>query len=275
MFGDNLSLISDTTIAAVLSQAANFKAKFRLNLKVAVLAAILTLVFLVTLQEQSTIVTTPPYDLILVTPYFFLLILACCGVNVFTTLFLAIGMAALVGFWRQGYTFLQLSHDLTHGFASMHDIMLLSLLIGGLSGLIGNNIHVLGEKIAQILGKHGNAKIAQLVIAKIVSLFDICFANNTIAIIFSGEIAQKIAKDCKIPPHYSATWLDIFSCVFQGLLPYGAQILLASSLAGLSPLSVTPHVYYCYILGLVSVGFILMQRTEQSGLELKKIREQT
>ena len=103
-------------------------------------------------------------------------------------------------------------------------------------------------------------KLAQLFIAKLVSIFDIMLANNTIAIIFSGEIARDIAKRYHIPKHYSAAWLDIFSCVFQGIIPYGAQILLASSIAGVSPLQIALDVHYCYILGVVSVIYILFNK---------------
>ena len=96
-------------------------------------------------------------------------------------------------------------------------------------------------------------------IAKIVSIFDILLANNTVAIVFSGEIARDIARKHKIPPHYSAVWLDNFSCVFQGLIPYGAQILLASTVAGISPLEITPFVFYCFALLLVSLCFIFLK----------------
>lgn len=106
-------------------------------------------------------------------------------------------------------------------------------------------------------------KTAQLFIAKIVSIFDILLANNTIAIIFSGEIARDIAKKYEIPPHYSAAWLGIFSCVFQGLIPYGAQLLLASTIAGVSPLAVVPHVYYCYVLGIIAVLYIVLNKIEK------------
>lgn len=99
--------------------------------------------------------------------------------------------------------------------------------------------------------------MAQILIAKIVSFFDILLANNTIAIIFSGEIARDIAKKNKVESYRSAVWLDAFSCVFQGIIPYSAQVLLASSIAGVSPLAIVPHVYYCYALGIVSIFYIL------------------
>ena len=102
--------------------------------------------------------------------------------------------------------------------------------------------------------------MAQLVIAKMASIFDILLANNTIAIIFCGNIAKDIAKRHNIAPHYTATWLDTFTCVFQGIIPYGAQILLASTIAKVSPLNVMPYVYYCYILGIVSILYIVWNK---------------
>jgi Na+/H+ antiporter NhaC len=123
-----------------------------------------------------------------------------------------------------------------------------------------NFIHSYSFLIEQ---KNIGPKVTQLLIAKLVSIFDILLANNTIAIIFTGEIARELTKKHKIPAHYTAAWLDIFSCVFQGLIPYGAQILLANSITQVSPLSVMPHVYYCYALSVVSVCYILFTKIER------------
>jgi Na+/H+ antiporter NhaC len=260
MFGDSLSMISDTTIAAVMSQEADLRAKLKLNAQVASVAALITLVILFFSQESSISVAAKPYDLWLITPYIFLISLALLGVNVFVVLVLSIGMAGLVGFSHHGYDVIALSKDMAKGFVSMHDIMLLSLLVGGLSGLTGKGSEKLGLILSTWLSKHGGQHSAQLVIGKMVSVFDLLLANNTVAIIFSGQMARDIAKKHKIPPHYSATWLDTFSCTFQGIIPYGAQVLLASAIGGISPLSLMPHVYFCYALGVVSVGFILFRK---------------
>ena len=145
----------------------------------------------------------------------------------------------------------------------MQEIMILSLMVGGLSGLAGKGSKELANYLSNwITARHGGKKMAQLFIAKVVSIFDLLLANNTIAIIFSGEIARDIAKKHKILPHHSAAWLDIFSCVFQGLIPYGAQVLLASAIAGVSPLSITPHVYYCYILGVTTILYIVFKKED-------------
>lgn len=258
MFGDNLSLISDTTIAAVMSQEANMREKLKLNARVAGMAAVVTLGILWT-QGNTTVALAPQtYDFILVTPYLLLIALAVCGVNVFVALVISLVYAGGLGGWTSGISPLALSQHVTKGFASMYDIMLLSMLVGGLSGLSAHGVTALAARLSRWIDRHGSQRMAQLVMAKIVSLFDVLLANNTIAIIFSGELARTLAKKHAIAPHRSAAWLDIFSCVFQGILPYGAQILLASTIAGISPLSIVPHVSYCYILGVVAVGYIVL-----------------
>ncbi|MDR3551392.1 MAG: hypothetical protein P4L31_08315, partial [Candidatus Babeliales bacterium] len=130
--------------------------------------------------------------------------------------------------------------------------------VGGLSGLAGSGSKQLTVRLSEWISKvGGKQKTAQLVIAGIVGVFDLLLANNTVAIVFSGDIARDISKRYHIPPHYSAAWLDISSCVFQGIIPYGAQLLLAGTIAGISPLLIMPHVYYCYILAVVTVVYIL------------------
>lgn len=261
IFGDNLSIISDTTIAAVMSQEASMKAKLKINAIVAFIASLITITILFCVQDADIVIAVQPYSLLLIMPYVLLLLLAAMGVNVFIVLVVSLAFAWGVGFFHHGYSLLALSNDMVKGFASMHEIMLLSLMVGGLSGLAGKNIHQLAAYLGQWIVKMGGTKkAAQLMIASIVSVFDLLFANNTVAIIFSGEIARDIAKRYHIPSHYSAAWLDIFSCVFQGLIPYGAQILLASTIAGISPLSITPHVYYCYVLAGVSIMYILTNK---------------
>ncbi len=265
MFGDNLSIISDTTIAAVMSQEADMKKKLILNARVAFVASIITMGLL---TLDSSIYLSPEvgdYNIFLITPYILLIILAVCGINVFISLSVSICCAALIGFLlKDNYSILIFSQDLNRGFASMNEIMLLSLMVGGISGLTGKAVNAeLANKLSSwISKKNAGPKLTQLIIAKLVSIFDILLAYNTIAIIFTGEIARELAKKHKIPPHYSAAWLDIFSCVFQGLLPYGAQILLASAIAQVSPLDVVPYVYYCYILGAVALCYIIFGKTK-------------
>ncbi len=259
MFGDNLSIVSDTTIAAVMSQESDMKQKLKLNAKVAFIASIITIMFLLFNSNSQTIVDVKEYQFLLLTPYILLIVLAVTGINVFVSLSISIAFAGVIGYiTSNSYGILKFSHGINKGFASMNEIMLLSLMVGGLSGLAGKEFtQAIANKLSSwMINRNAGPKTAQLLIAKLVSIFDILLANNTIAIIFTGEIAREIAKKNKIPPHYSATWLDIFSCVFQGIIPYGAQILLASAIAQVSPLSVVPYVYYCYILGFISVLYI-------------------
>lgn len=263
MFGDNLSIISDTTIASVMSQKANIKNKLALNAKVALIASLVTIAILISLSNTTNIIeSNSSAPAILVAPYIFLIMLAISGMNVFSALVLSITFAGFTGIVSSNYNIIQLSQNITKGFSSMQEIMLLSLLVGGLSGLISSNTQNIAQKLSNWISKHGGKKMAQFVIVKIVSIYDILLANNTIAIIFSGEMARDIAKKHGIPPHYAAAWLDIFSCVFQGIIPYGAQILLASIIAGVSPISVTPYVFYCYILGTIAVLHIIFCRVK-------------
>jgi Na+/H+ antiporter NhaC len=259
MFGDNLSIISDTTIAAVLSQEADMKKKLKLNAKVAIIAAIITIFILAFKTDIKTLPPAKDYTTLLITPYILLIILAVIGTNVFVSLSISIAFAGMIGYLtKDNFGLLLFSKTLNNGFNSMTEIMLLSLMIGGLSGLTGKGfMQDFAKKLSiWLTNKNAGHRLVQLLIATLVSIFDILLANNTIAIIVTGELAREIAKKHQIPPHYSATWLDIFSCVLQGIIPYGAQILLASAIAKTSPLAVVPYVYYCYILGIVSLFYI-------------------
>jgi len=261
MFGDNLSFVSDTTIAAVMSQEADFKLKMKINSVIAFIAALITITVLFFSHNCTAEVYYNDYSFILVSPYVLLILLPMLGFNIFIVLITVLIFSGLLGCCLNNeYSILVFSNDIAKGFKSMHEIMVLSMLIGGLSGLANKGSKDLTTYLVHLVSKRGSKTIAQLLIAAIVSVFDILLANNTVAIIFSGEIARDFAKKYHIPPHYSAAWLDIFSCVFQGIIPYGAQILLAATIAGVSPLEITPHVYYCYILGIVSIIYILCNK---------------
>lgn len=260
MFGDNMSIISDTTIAAISSQEANLKEKLKLNMIVALIASAITILVLLSNDGSTTQVADKDFSLILISPYIFLILMAIFGINVFIVLVLSIAYAGTIGLIFGQYSLLALAQDMAKGFADMQEIMLLSILIGGLSGLSNQNGAVIAGKLLSLLPKNAGKRSGELLISLIVGVYDILLANNTIAIIFSGELAREIAKKCKIKPHESAAWLDIYSCVFQGIIPYGAQVLLVSAVAGISPLMVVGKVYYCYILGLVTFVYILLRR---------------
>ena len=193
-------------------------------------------------------------------PYALLIGLAVCGVNVFIVLTTSLACAGVIGIAFDHYTLLAFSKDIANGFASMHEITILSLLVGGLSGLLHTGIAQLRIYLGETRQHIPTPRTAQLATAWIVSLFDAFIANNTIAIIFCGDLVKELTQVARIPAHYTAAWLDIFSCVVQGIIPYGAQILLASSIGGISPLSVSASVYYCYALAVVALLYILMSK---------------
>jgi Na+/H+ antiporter NhaC len=242
----------------VLSQEADFRKKLILNAIVATIAAVIMVVALWFMHTPINQVAVNDYDLILVVPYVLLVILAFAGLNVFQVLITGLLSAWLIGFVHNSYSIVNFSKDIYKGFESMHEIFLLSLFVGGLAGMLKDMGAM--RYITDFIGKvhHLSRRSAQLVIGGVASIFDVLIANNCVAIIFSGEIAKTIAHRYKIPNHYTAAWLDIFSCVFQGIIPYGAQILLASTLSGITPLSIAGQVYYCYILGIIVVAYIVL-----------------
>lgn len=260
MFGDNMSIISDTTIASISSQKTNLKEKLKLNIKVALIAAFFTICILSFADSPEINVVDRQYSLILILPYLFLILLAILGINVFIVLAVSLTFSGMVGILYADYNLALFAKNISDGFHEMHEIMLLSILIGALSGLSNQNSQEFAEKISQLLPKKAGKKAAETLISVLVALFDILLANNVVAIIFSGEIAKEIAAKYKIKPHESAAWLDIFSCVIQGIIPYGAQILLVCAVAHISPLVVIGKVYYCYVLGGVTFAYIWFRK---------------
>ena len=278
MFGDNLSIISDTSIAATQIHGCSLRDKFKSNARIALPAMILTVIVLCFISLQnvslnqglkitSIITNTIHYDYQIIhgLPYLVVLGLAMAGINVFVVLISGILTAGLIGVLTlPNYHLTTFSQNILEGYLSMNQILILSLLMGGLSELIKYQGGF--KRLAHFLeysllpnGK-GNIKTAEASVSIIVSLSDICVANNTAAIILSGEVTKEIAKQNSIGSSRTATLVDIFSCVFQGILPYSAQILMISSFAQLSPLVIIPHVYYCYILGMMGILSIIFRR---------------
>ncbi|MCA6072197.1 MAG: hypothetical protein LE178_01445 [Endomicrobium sp.] len=261
-FGDNLSLVSDTTIVAISSQGANVKKKFSINLKiasVAVIIAIIAMWFSVTITADQ--MHGHDFSLILILPYVALLVLAFNGVNVLVCLMLSILFSGVIGLcYHSDYSLLTFCNGMNAGFLKVYGVLLLGLMVGGLSGLIGNDVvketaNVISKRILR--GKT-ESKLPQFIIGGLAIMFTFLLSNNVIAIICCGKIAKDIAKNNEISPHYSATILEVFACGVKGLLPHGTQVLLAASLAGISPISILPRVYYCHALIVVSVLFILV-----------------
>ncbi len=264
MFGDNLSIISDTTIAATRSQGCNMKDKFKENFKISLVTAAITIFLLVFLTPAPQAVEVKSFDLLLALPYFSILILAILGVNVFIVLLTGIFLAGGIGLLGD-YSFLAFTKDIYKGFSSMQEIFLLSLLIGGLSEFIkvGGGLEFISRGIQRAtmrIGKWNKYIADQLGISLLVSLTNLCVANNTVSIIVVGPIAKKLAIEGSISSKRSASLLDIFSCITQGLLPYGAQALLLGASFKLTPIEIISNSYYCMSMIVVSSLFILFRK---------------
>lgn len=264
MFGDNLSIISDTTIAATRTQGCNMSDKFKANLKIALPAAALTIIWLLTYDTGNVPPKAPEANLWLSLPYFFIIVLAVMGLNVFAVLSLGIALAAGFGMFTVDYEWVQFSQDIYKGFTSMQEIFLLSLLIGGLSALIRQQggLKFLADSVTKVtkrLFKHPQQRAA-FGVAGLTGLTNFAVANNTVTILLSGEVSKKLAEQGNLAPRQSASLLDIFACVVQGALPYGAQALLMGASFGLSPLQVSLHTGYCFILAGVALAMILWRK---------------
>ena len=263
MFGDNLSMISDTTIAATRSQRCEMRDKFRVNFLIALPAALITLVLLLIFGRPETVMPLEalPFDLIKVLPYVLVLVLALCGLNVFLALTVGIFSAGLVGICCGDLTIAAFAQSVWDGFTGMNEVFFLTLLCGGMSELIAKNggIAWIIQKLRKVM--KGN-KSAQVGIAAMVSLCDCATANNTVAIIVAGDMARDVSHEYKVDPRRTASLLDIFSCVFQGIIPYGAQLLSAAALANAtvtsdalhtSPAAIVGGMWYCWILAAVGL----------------------
>ncbi len=256
MFGDNLSIISDTTIAATRTQGCNMRDKFRMNFKVVLPAALISIVLYVILGSGAQISSQAyDYSLIKVVPYLVILISALAGVNVIIVLSGGIGLAAIIGFMTGSMDLRSLFSSISTGISGMSELIIISLIIGGIVELIkvnGGIEFILNAVTSKIKTKMG----AEIGIGVLVSIIDIATANNTIAIVTVGPIAKDISDKYDLDPKRVAGILDMFSCVFQGLIPYGAQLLTAASLAGLAPFEIMKYLFYPYLMGVSAVIFI-------------------
>lgn len=270
MFGDNLSMISDTTIAATRTQGCDMKDKFKMNFRIALPAAILTTLLLLVIgqPERVTELQYLDYSLIKVFPYMAVLGLALLGANVFLVLTIGIFLAGFIGMSVADMTIITFAQNIWNGFMSMGEAFFLALFCGGISEMISyyGGIDWLISKLRKMIkGK----KTAQLGIASLVSMVDCATANNTVAIIISGGVAKDISKEYGIEAKRSASLLDIFSCVFQGIVPYGAQLLTAATLASkngmaMSAIEIIPHMWYCWLLAIFGLLSIYIPYAEKS-----------
>ncbi|MGO2317763.1 MAG: Na+/H+ antiporter NhaC family protein [Vibrio toranzoniae] len=271
MFGDNLSIISDTTIAATRSQGCEMRDKFKENIRIALPAALIAIVIFAFNSTATQVPETGPIEWLKVFPYITILILAVSGMNVFVVLTIGILLAGGVSLGSvENYGMTDYAQDIYAGFGNMQEIFLLSMLIGGLSELMRRQggLAFLTNLVSGVIrafgsshSKQANGRASELGIAGLVSMVNLCTANNTVAIIVSGSVARQLAEENNVSPRRSASLLDIFSCVIQGVLPYGAQVLLLGSVFNLSPLDIITHSYYCFALAIVAVVTVFIKHS--------------
>lgn len=258
-FGDNLSFISDTTIMATQTQGCRQSDKFRLNARIVVPAAAVVLVGYIVVgwnmhMEQSV----HGVDWVLVVPYLIVLVTAVMGMNVMAVLALGLLSTGVIGMARGSYRFYEWLNAMGEGILGMDELIIVTLLAAGMVGVIrhlGGIDYILQTLTRRISGKRG----AELSIAGLVVLTNFCTANNTIAILTVGNLVKDIATRFGIDPRRSASILDTFSCFAQGIIPYGAQMLMASSLAALNPIEIIPHLYYPFVMGTFMLMAILFR----------------
>ena len=253
MFGDNLSFISDTTIVATRTQGCNMKDKFKVNSLIVIPVAILiTIVYLFQGSEITTTPTVTPIEWLKVIPYILVLITALAGVNVMIVLLLGILCSGIVGIITGSIQFWEWIAAMGTGISGMGELIIITLLAGGMLEMIrynGGIAYIIQKLTTHVKSKKG----AELSIAALVSFADLCTANNTIALIMSGPIAKDIASRFGVDPRKSASLLDTFSCFVQGIIPYGAQLLMAAGLASITPLAIMQYLYYPYLMGVAAL----------------------
>lgn len=261
MFGDNLSIISDTTIAAVKTQGCDMRDKFRENFKIILPAAIITLgLFLFLGQtDEFHIEGSLDYNLLKVVPYLVVLFGAVSGVNVFVILIIGTALSMLVGLATGTFTAAKMFTHVGTGIYSMYDITVISIVVACIITLVkeyGGIEFVLNF----IKSRISDTKGGELGIASLALLVDLCTANNTVAIVMAGPIAKDISEEFGVTPRRSASLLDMFSSMGQGLIPYGAQLLAAASLTGLTPFDIIPYCFYPLLMGLSGLVFIFIKK---------------
>ncbi|CAM3685652.1 Na+/H+ antiporter NhaC family protein [Aeromicrobium ponti] len=278
MFGDNLSFISDTTIAAVRTQGTKMTDKFRVNFLIVLPAAIATAIILGFLTAgQESAVASQDYSLLKVVPYLGVLAAALLGMNVILVLSGGVLLAGLIGIADGSYTLVSFLQMIAEGMAGMQTLAIIAILIGGVVEIIRYNggieflLHLVTSKINSRRG-------AEFGIASLVSLTNVSTANNTISIIIAGPLAKNIADQYDIDPRKSASILDVFACFVQGMIPYGGQMLAASGLAAISPVSIMSYSIYPLLIGISGIIAILInfpKLKERERVTNSKVEEYT
>ena len=260
MFGDNLSMISDTTIAAVKTQGCEMKDKFKANFLIVLPAAVITAVFFWFItRDMSYDIASSEYNLLQVIPYLVVLIGALIGINVFLVLIAGTVLSLIVGVGTGTIALSEMFTVVGDGVVSMYDITVISIIVACIVSLVRANggIHFILNLIkSRIRGKKG----AQAGIAALALLVDLCTANNTVAIVMSGPIAKEISDEFGVDPKRSASLLDMFTSVGQGLIPYGAQLLSAATLTGLTPFDMIPYLVYPILMAVCGIVAIVISK---------------
>ena len=260
MFGDNLSMISDTTIAAVKTQGCEMKDKFKANFLIVLPAAVITAVFFWFItRNMSYDIASSDYNLFQVIPYLVVLVGALIGINVFLVLIAGTVLSIIVGVGTGTIALSEMFTVVGDGVVSMYDITVISIIVACIVSLVRANggIHFILNLIkSRIHGKKG----AQAGIAALALLVDLCTANNTVAIVMSGPIAKEISDEFGVDPKRSASLLDMFTSVGQGLIPYGAQLLSAATLTGLTPFDMIPYLVYPVLMAVCGIVAITISK---------------
>lgn len=261
MFGDNLSMISDTTIAAVKTQGCEMKDKFRENFLIVLPAAIVTILLFLILGKDASfhIQGSLNYSLLRVVPYMVVLAGALAGVNVFLVLMTGTVLSLIAGVATGAFGVGEMFTHVGAGITGMYDITVISVIVACIVALVkeyGGIAFILSFIKKRINGERGG----ELGIAALALLVDMCTANNTVAIVMAGPIAKEISDDFGVTPRRSASLLDMFSSMGQGLIPYGAQLLAAASLTGLTPFEIIPYCFYPILMGVSGLLFIFIKK---------------
>ena len=264
MFGDNLSMISDTTIAATRSLNVELKDKFRVNIWIALPAAIVTVCIYMLNSHSSQAIEYKDYNLWLILPYVAVFFLAFTRLHVLAVLTIGVVLSGVMGLIETpAFSVFKLNTSIYDGFTSMFEVALLSMFLGGLSAIMQKEggLEWLIQRIytATRLFKIGKQRAGEIGISFLVIFSNLFVANNTVAIILSGDMAREVAKEYGVDPKRAAAFMDIFSCIVQGIIPYGAQLLLACSIAKLSPVELIGSIYYCWVLAILAVLAIVFR----------------
>jgi len=258
-FGDNLSFISDTTIAATQTQGCRMSDKFRANfLIVAPCAVVLLIAYLfigTDLRAPHDIGTVNFWKVL---PYIVVLIASVCGMNVMAVLTIGLLLTGAIGIAIGSFDFFGWLHAIGDGILSMGELIIITMMAGGLLEIVKENGGI--DFIIRIITRRiHNKRGAELSIAALVALVDLCTANNTVAILTVGPIAKQIGDRFGVDNRKSASILDTVSCAVQGVIPYGAQILMAAGLAAINPVAIVPHLYYPMLIGLAAIVAIIIR----------------